>query len=204
MMRIPKLKYEEEVSLYAKTQLPTEFGIFDMYVFREFPSNKEDVVVSCGNIFNRENLLVRIHSECFTGEVLHSLKCDCKGQLALALKMIQDEGEGLLIYLRQEGRGIGLGNKIKAYALQEEGIDTVDANIRLGFPIDSRSYKVAAQILKYFRINSVRLITNNPQKIRALEEEDIRVLQRIPCIVKPNQYSSYYLETKKKKMGHLL
>jgi len=205
-MRIPKPKYIEQndILLYSKSKLPTEFGLFDIYIFREIKSGKEHIVLSCGDIWNKEDLVVRIHSECFTGEVLHSLKCDCKAQLELALKYIQKIGTGMIIYLRQEGRGIGLGNKIRAYSLQEKGLDTVEANLRLGFPEDARSYDVAVQILKYFNINSVQLMTNNPKKISSVEKGGIKVTKRIPCIVPPTKYSSYYLEIKKKKMGHLL
>jgi GTP cyclohydrolase II len=148
--------------------------------------------------------LVRIHSQCLTGDVLHSLRCDCRSQLELSLNLIAEEGRGLLIYEHQEGRGIGLLNKLRAYELQDGGADTVEANERLGFEADLRDYRMPADILRYFKIRSVRLLSNNPEKISALEKAGIRVAERIPCIVVPHESNEGYLRTKKQKMGHLL
>jgi GTP cyclohydrolase II len=148
--------------------------------------------------------LLRIHSQCLTGDVFHSLRCDCRSQLELALNLIAEEGRGILIYEHQEGRGIGLLNKLRAYELQDEGLDTVEANVRLGFKADLRSYQMPAEILQYFGVRSVRLLSNNPDKIAALERNGVHVAERIPCIVTPHESSAGYLETKKRKMGHLL
>jgi 3,4-dihydroxy 2-butanone 4-phosphate synthase / GTP cyclohydrolase II len=174
-------------------KLPTKYGEFTLHEFGE------DFTLVKGDIRNRS--LVRIHSSCFTSEVLGSLRCDCKEQLDAGMQMIQDEG--MLIYLKQEGRGIGLHNKLRAYALQDQGMDTVDANTQLGLGNDLRTYEKAVEILQYFGVTSVKLITNNPAKIKALEEEGILV-ERVPCIVERNEHNEHYLSTKKEKMGHML
>jgi GTP cyclohydrolase II len=148
--------------------------------------------------------LVRIHSQCLTGDVFHSLRCDCRAQLELALHMIAEEGRGLLIYEHQEGRGIGLLNKLRAYELQDEGADTVEANERLGFESDLRNYELPGEILRYFGLKSVRLLSNNPEKVAAVEAADVRVEERVPCIVPAMDSTEAYLRTKKEKMGHLL
>jgi GTP cyclohydrolase II len=148
--------------------------------------------------------LVRIHSQCLTGDVFHSLRCDCRSQLELSLNLISEEGRGLLIYEQQEGRGIGLLNKLRAYELQDGGADTVEANERLGFEADLRDYQMPAEILRYFNVKSVRLLSNNPDKIAALERAGIQVAERIPCIVAPHESTAGYLRTKKQKLGHLL
>jgi 3,4-dihydroxy 2-butanone 4-phosphate synthase/GTP cyclohydrolase II len=157
-----------------------------------------------GDVEGAENVLTRVHSSCVTGDVLGSLRCDCGDQLKKALQMIEKEGQGVLLYMQQEGRGIGLTNKIKAYMYQDRGIDTYSANVLLGFPADPRTYELAAAMLKKFRILSIRLLTNNPQKIRDLEEFGVRIKERIPIEIPPNSFNRFYLETKKGKFGHLL
>jgi len=188
---------------YAETNLPTEFGVFRVVVFPDPENGKEHLAIIKGEIEYAEDLLVRVHSECFTAEVLHSLKCDCKEQLHEALRQIAKAGHGMLIYLRQEGRGIGLGNKIRAYSLQETGYDTVDANRVLGFGDDLRSYEMAADIIRHFHIRSIRLLTNNPEKIGRLKELDIEISKREPIFCEPNAHNIDYFITKKKRMGHM-
>lgn len=195
---------EVQVQLYAETTLPTLYGEFRTLVFHNNIDDKEHMAIISGDISNGENILTRIHSECFTSEVLGSLKCDCREQLQSALKAIHEEGQGVILYMRQEGRGIGLGNKIRAYALQEQGYDTVEANHILGFPDDLRRYDVAAAMLKYLGVESVRLLTNNPRKIKDLEENGIQVVERIPLIISPNPFNKHYLVTKAKKSGHMI
>ena len=187
----------------APADLPTGRGNFRCQAVRGV-DDAEQLVVYKGAIQGRAGLPVRIHSECLTSEVLGSLRCDCHQQLAAALEHFESEALGLLIYLRQEGRGIGLYNKIEAYALQDTGLDTVEANAHLGLPEDARSYRVAVDVLRHFEISSVRLLTNNPHKIKALEDHGIEVIDRIPIIMPANSISSPYLETKKGKMRHLL
>lgn len=187
---------------YAHTYLPTEHGDFDVRVFKE--GEKEHLLISMGVIDGAESLPVRVHSECLTGEVLGSLKCDCKPQLLAALEYVAKRGHGAVAYLRQEGRGIGLGNKIRAYRLQEAGFDTVDANRELGFGDDLRRYGVAADMLRAANVQSVQLMTNNPLKIQGLEEEGISVVGRIEISVGENTVNTDYLETKRVRMGHML
>jgi 3,4-dihydroxy 2-butanone 4-phosphate synthase/GTP cyclohydrolase II len=194
----------ETVQLYSEANLPTQYGEFKIYVFQNKNDEKEHLAIVKGDLKDAKNVPVRLHSECLTSEVLGSLKCDCREQLEAALRYIAHRGEGLVIYLRQEGRGIGLGNKIRAYALQEAGYDTVQANHILGFPDDLRRYDVAAEILNYFGIRSVRLLTNNPNKIEGLMEYGIAVSDRIPLQIQPNDINYSYLMTKAKKSGHML
>ena len=198
------LRYEltEQSPFYAQAKLPTALGDFDLRVYRE--GELEHLAISCGDMVGAENLTVRIHSECLTSEVLGSLKCDCKAQLDTALQTIQDLGRGVVLYLRQEGRGIGLGNKIRAYRLQEEGVDTVDANRILGFNDDVRSYDVAAAILLALKVGSVRLMTNNPSKVEGLRASGIEVTGRTACVTGVNSVNRGYMETKRKRMGHLI
>lgn len=182
--------------------LPTEYGNFKAVVY-ECSKGLHHVALIRGEINEDEDVLVRVHSECVTGEVFHSLRCDCEQQLDKALKLIAKE-EGVLLYLRQEGRGIGLLNKIKAYALQDKGMDTVEANEKLGFKADARDYTVGTQILADLGIKKVRLITNNPKKIEGLEKYGIKIVERVPLIIKPNTTNKKYLEAKKNKLGHYL
>jgi GTP cyclohydrolase II len=195
------------VNKVAEANFPSRFGRFRIYGFEgEYDGRLEEcVVLRMGDIEAPEDPpLLRIHSQCLTGDVFHSLRCDCRSQLELALNLIAEEGRGILIYEHQEGRGIGLLNKLRAYELQDEGLDTVEANVRLGFKADLRSYQMPAEILQYFGVRSVRLLSNNPDKIAALERNGVHVAERIPCIVTPHESSAGYLETKKRKMGHLL
>ena len=194
-----------KIQLVTQANLPTEYGIFKMVGF-EFPdTKKEHVALVMGDISNQdEPVLARIHSECLTGDALHSLKCDCGFQLAAALRQISEAGRGVLIYHREEGRGIGLTNKIKAYALQEQGLDTVEANEQLGFPADMREYSLAAQIIRFLGIKSIRLLTNNPEKRHGLEHWGINVTSRVPLIIAANKFNAGYLKTKEEKMGHML
>ena len=185
-------------------QLPTRFGEFEIFGFENEVDGEEAAALTKGKIQKDQTALVRIHSQCFTGDTLHSLKCDCGEQLEQALAKIQAEGHGILIYQMQEGRGIGLLNKLYAYELQDRGVDTVEANLQLGFEADQRSYSFCAQILKYFGVTKVRLMSNNPDKIQGLSGEGIEVVERVPLIVKASSLSRNYLKTKKEKLGHLL
>ncbi len=190
------------VERFAETMLPTVHGVLRCIVFRD-ADGVEHVAMVAGEPAG-DDVLVRMHSECLTGEVLGSTKCDCKAQLDRALDLIARRGRGVVIYLRQEGRGIGLGNKIRAYALQEQGHYTVDANRMLGFPDDARDYAVAAAILGELGVRSVALLTNNPLKAEALEEQGVRVLRRVPHLMEVRGLARRYLEVKGRRMGHLL
>lgn len=182
--------------------LPTLHGHFKVRVVQD-ASTTDHVLVYKGELEDREDVPVRIHSECLTSEVLHSQRCDCRQQLAAALDYFETHGSGVLIYLRQEGRGIGLLNKINAYALQDSGLDTVEANTELGFPIDSRTYELAVDCLRLLRVASVCLMTNNPEKLEALRRHNIKVARRIPLLIEPTPFSDPYLKTKRTKMKHL-
>lgn len=195
--------HKPTVERYSESRLPTRFGSFQVVVFKELDGDKEHVAVTVGAIDGAEDVLVRVHSECLTGEVLHSLKCDCRAQLDLALERIQDAGTGAVLYLRQEGRGIGLGNKIRAYAMQDQGLDTVDANLALGFEDDQRGYQVAADMLRDLGIKSVALMTNNPRKVAGLEGGGIRVSRREPHETEAHELNRDYLRTKQARLGHL-
>ena len=190
----------DEPQPYAEAELPTPRGSFRLIVYRA--GEQEHLAIVRGDVATAEGVLCRVHSECLTGEVLSSLRCDCRGQLERALDRIADERCGVLVYLRQEGRGIGLGNKIRAYALQDEGVDTVEANLRLGFDADERSYDIAAAILRDLDVRSVRLMTNNPDKIAGLSRSGVSVEQE-PHWVAPSAHSQAYLEVKKTKLGHI-
>jgi GTP cyclohydrolase II/3,4-dihydroxy 2-butanone 4-phosphate synthase/GTP cyclohydrolase II len=190
---------------YSEAEVPTEYGSFRVVVYRD-PVNEdiEHCAIIKGDVRGQMNVLARVHSECFTGEVLHSLKCDCREQLDQALERIAKAGKGVVLYLRQEGRGIGLGNKIRAYALQQQGVDTVDANLKLGFAADSRRYHVAAAMLEDLGVSSVALMTNNPAKVDALRNDGVIVARREPMPIIANDHNRDYLRTKNRRMGHLI
>ena len=189
----------------AEADFPSRFGHFRIFGFEgEYPTGVEEAVVLCTGDLSGPPPLVRIHSECLTGDVFHSLRCDCRAQLELALYRLREEGRGMIIYEHQEGRGIGLMNKLRAYQLQDAGADTVEANEQLGFRADHREYQLPGSILKYFDIHKVRLLSNNPDKISALERAGIEVVERVPCQVEPIATTEDYLRTKKEKLGHLL
>ena len=191
------------IKLSAKAKLPTITGLFDIYTFQNSKSEEHAVLVK-GDVTGKEDVPVRIHSECLTGDVFGSKRCDCRDQLLRSLVYLGDEPFGLLIYLRQEGRGIGLLNKIKAYSLQDEGYDTVEANLKLGLPADNRDYSFAVEVINYFKIKSIKLMTNNPLKIDFLKTAGINVSGRIPLKSATTEYNRFYLTTKKEKMGHQL
>ena len=195
---------ESLVELYAQAPLPTRHGLFRTLVFREKGTGKEHVVALKGEIRGHEGVPIRLHSECLTSEILGSLKCDCRDQLEHALELVGRSERGAVLYLRQEGRGIGLGNKIRAYELQSRGADTYEANRQLGFQDDLRRYDVAADILKQLGPASIDLITNNPLKIEGLEDEGIAVRRRIPSVASFNPHNIGYLRTKRERTGHLI
>jgi GTP cyclohydrolase II len=189
---------------YVETsRLPTPWAVFDMHGFEDVATDKEHIVLTLGDVGDGEPVLCRVHSECLTGDALFSLRCDCGAQLEAALQKIAAEGRGALLYLRQEGRGIGLLNKIRAYKLQDEGADTVEANERLGFGADMRDYGICTGMLRHLRIRSVKLMTNNPRKVLALQEQGIDVAERISLQIGRNVHNSKYLKTKAGKLGHM-
>jgi GTP cyclohydrolase II len=190
----------------AEAEFPTRYGRFRIFGFAGHAADRveEAVVLRMGDLAGDPAPLVRIHSECLTGDVFHSLRCDCRAQLELSLGLIAEEGRGLLIYEHQEGRGIGLLNKLRAYELQDQGADTVEANQRLGFQIDLRNYDLPGAILRYFGLKQVRLISNNPEKVEAVERAGVAVSERIPCLIEALDTTEAYLRTKKNKMGHFI
>ena len=192
------------VRIVAMAELPSRFGDFHIVAFENNRDGKEHVAITKGDVIGARDVPVRLHSECLTGDVMGSLRCDCRDQLEAALKMIGKMDRGMLLYLRQEGRGIGLTNKIRAYSLQDQGLDTVEANLALGFRDDERDYAVAAHMLMSLKIQSVRLITNNPKKIQQLVDYGIQVTDRIPHVMEPNDHNLFYLQTKAAKSGHLM
>jgi 3,4-dihydroxy 2-butanone 4-phosphate synthase/GTP cyclohydrolase II len=197
-------RHEKLVKRVAEAKLPTKYGEFEIIAYKSDMDPDQHVALVMGDINNEEPVLVRVHSECLTGDVFGSLRCDCGEQLDHALRMIAEEKRGVLLYMRQEGRGIGIHNKISAYHLQDNGMDTVEANISLGFPPDLRDYGIGAQILTDLNLHRIRLLTNNPKKVIGLEGYGLEVVETVPIVVKPNPYNERYLETKKNKMGHIL
>ncbi|MEC4817956.1 MAG: bifunctional 3,4-dihydroxy-2-butanone-4-phosphate synthase/GTP cyclohydrolase II [Scytonema sp. PMC 1069.18] len=201
-----RLQHDRLIERETVADLPTQFGLFQIYAYRHTLDNTEHVAIVKGNPdqFGDNPVMVRMHSECLTGDALGSLRCDCRMQLQAALKMIENAEQGVVVYLRQEGRGIGLINKLKAYSLQDMGLDTVEANERLGFPADLRDYGMGAQMLMDLGVHKIRLITNNPRKIAGLKGYGLEVVDRVPLLIEANDYNSYYLTTKAKKLGHML
>ena len=195
-------KKEKLVELLIRAKLPTKWGKFDIALYNDRLTGKKHIALIKGDVYGKKNVLVRVHSECLTGDILGSLRCDCGDQLHSAMKQIEDEGQGVLLYMRQEGRGIGLVEKIKAYHLQDLGFDTVEANCRLGHDVDLRNYGIGAQILADIGLTSIRLLTNNPKKVIGLEGYGLHIVEQIPIIVDPNPFNIEYLRTKKEKMGH--
>ncbi|MFH1255942.1 MAG: 3,4-dihydroxy-2-butanone-4-phosphate synthase [Candidatus Diapherotrites archaeon] len=200
-----RLKKGSLIERVAETALPTEFGLFKAVAFRDISNGAPYLALVKGNVAGKKNVLVRVHSSCMTGDVFHSLRCDCHEQLTRSIEMINKKGLGVVLYIfSQEGRGIGLLNKLKAYALQDMGADTVEANELLGFDIDKRDYGIGAMILRELGLSSIHVISNNPKKFVALAGYGLDITKRIPLKVKPNKFNKKYLETKKKKLGHLL
>lgn len=191
------------VQLVAKAKLPTRYGEFTIYGFYDNRDAKEHTVIIQGDIEGKENVPLRVHSECHTGDVMGSIKCDCRDQLEFALDYISKQPYGAVVYMKQEGRGIGLLNKIKAYQLQDLGLDTIEANQYLGFCPDSRDYSIAAKIINLLKVKSIQLITNNPDKIAQLSKEGIPITGRIPVVIEPTKFSENYLNVKKERMGHI-
>ena len=191
------------VRYVESSRLPTSWGDFEMHGFEDTDSNKEHLILTMGNVASGEPVLARVHSECLTGDALFSLRCDCGNQLQAALQAIAREGRGALFYLRQEGRGIGLLNKIRAYKLQDEGADTVEANEQLGFGADMRDYSMLQAMVAHLGVSAVRLMTNNPRKVAAMEEQGVSVVERIALHTDSNPHNEKYLRTKAGKLGHM-
>lgn len=196
---------EKLVHRISAAQIPTRYGEFTAHVYSSDLDNHEHMAITMGDVEGQDNVLVRVHSECLTGDVFGSSRCDCGDQLQMALKKIAEEGQGVIVYLRgHEGRGIGLGHKLRAYTLQEQGRDTVEANEELGLPVDTREYGIGAQILADLKLSTIRLMTNNPAKYGGIAGYDLKIVERVPLECKPNSCNAKYLETKKNKLGHLL
>ena len=197
-------KKRKLVQRVESIKLPTKFGKFDLHLYEGLFDNKTHLALTKGDYISSESAMVRVHSECLTGDIFHSLRCDCGNQLDAAIEAINNNRSGIIVYLRQEGRGIGLKHKIKAYKLQEEGMDTVEANKELGFEPDLRDYGVGAQILKDLGVSKLSVLTNNPKKLIGLEGHGLKIMKRIPIVIKPGNENEQYLKTKKNKMGHIL
>ncbi|HNX87931.1 MAG TPA: bifunctional 3,4-dihydroxy-2-butanone-4-phosphate synthase/GTP cyclohydrolase II [Paludibacteraceae bacterium] len=199
-----RIRTESLIDKGEEVDMPTAFGHFKLIPFRQISNGLEHIALIKGTWEKDESVLVRVHSSCMTGDIFGSMRCECGEQLHKAMELIEKEGKGAIVYMNQEGRGIGLMNKIKAYKLQEEGMDTVDANLHLGFHADEREYGVGAQILREIGLTKIRLMTNNPKKRIGLEAYGLSIVENVPLEVKPNQYNAFYMQTKKEKMGHKL
>ncbi len=199
-----RYRHERLVTRVAEASLPTQFGGFRVIAYKATTDPDEHLALVMGDVNTDEPVLVRVHSQCLTGDVFHSLRCDCGEQIEIAMRRIAEEGRGVVLYLRQEGRGIGLHNKIKAYALQDEGLDTVEANLSLGFKADERGYGIGAQILADLGVRNMRLMTNNPKKGTGLESYGLTIVEQLPITTRPNPHNRHYLQTKQKKLGHTL
>ena len=199
-----RMQREKLVQRVVSTQIPTKFGTFNIHVYRSETDSKEHVALVKGEISPDTPVLVRVHSECLTGDVFGSMRCDCNDQLVAAMKLVEKEGRGIVVYMRQEGRGIGLTNKLKAYQLQDQGLDTVEANEKLGFRPDLRDYGIGAQILRDLGVGKIRLMTNNPKKVVGLHGYGLDIVERVPLEAEPHQLNEKYLKTKRDKLGHLI
>ena len=199
-----RMKREKLVQRIVSTKLPTKYGVFDIHIYRSETDSKEHVALVKGEISSDKPVLVRVHSECLNGDVFGSMRCDCNDQLVAAMKLVEKEGRGVVLYMRQEGRGIGLSNKLKAYKLQDEGLDTVEANEKLGFRPDLRDYGIGAQILRDLGVGKIRLMTNNPKKVVGLHGYGLEIIERVALEVEPHQLNEKYLKTKRDKLGHLI
>jgi 3,4-dihydroxy 2-butanone 4-phosphate synthase/GTP cyclohydrolase II len=197
-----RLKNETLIHEEVRVQMPTKYGDFDLVAFKQTNTGEMHMALVKGKWDKDEPVLVRVHSSCFTGDILHSLRCDCGEQLHKAMEMVEQAGKGVVLYMNQEGRGIGLMNKLKAYKLQEEGKDTVDANLALGFKTDQRDYGVGAQILRHLGISKMRLMTNNPKKRAGIVGYGLEIVENVPIEVVANKHNEFYLQTKRDKLGH--
>lgn len=197
-----RLRTESLIEEEVRVQMPTKHGNFELIAFRQTNTGEQHLALKKGDWTKDEPVLVRVHSSCFTGDILHSLRCDCGDQLQAAMEMVEAEGKGLVLYMNQEGRGIGLMNKLKAYKLQEEGKDTVEANLALGFKNDQRDYGVGAQILRHLGVSKIRLMSNNPRKRAGLLGYGLEIVENVPIEIKPNPHNEFYLQTKRDKLGH--
>ncbi len=197
-----RLKTESLIEELVSVKMPTKYGDFDLIAFKQTTTGEHHIALKKGEWDEDEPVLLRVHSSCFTGDILHSLRCDCGDQLQKAMQMVEQAGKGVVLYMNQEGRGIGLINKLKAYKLQEEGKDTVEANIELGFKNDQRDYGVGAQILRHLNVSKIRLMTNNPKKRAGLMGYGLEIVENVPIEIKPNKHNEFYLQTKRDKLGH--